>query len=251
MKKYVPQAIVIGFVILALVRFGVRHGFQFGPTNGEVIEQYQSQFEPLHSTLAAVVTRIDGLPPVEDTKLDFTLNPKPTLIAGDATHSNTSLISLSYLKTYQSSDLSGSSELTAGDYERQHFSIEGDDFQYTIAWMGDENPLVPSAMKRDGSDMEKQLKKTLSLEYLIVGRNGEMKPSIYDEHGRPTEDLPCEVFLVSLVTGEILGQAPLLLPPAARPGGGMGPREIDQEVVRQIGEAWDKGAVIKWQEPAP
>lgn len=245
MKKYAPKAIVIGFVILALVRFGVRHGFQFGPTNGDVIEQYQSQFEPLHSTLADVVARIDELPPVEDTKLDLTLNPKPTLIAGDATHSNTALISLSYLKTYQSSDLSGSSQLTAGDYERQRFSVEGDDFQHTIAWMGDENPLVSSAMKRDGAEMEKQLKKTLSLKYLIVGRNGEMKPSIYDEHGRPTEAIPCEVFLVSLNTGEIVGQAPLLLPPAARPGGSMGPADIDNEVIRQIGEAWSKGAVIK------
>ena len=80
MKKYAPLALVVGFLILALVRFGVRHGFQFGPTNGEVIEQYQSQFEPLHSTLAAVVTRIDGLPPVEETKLALMLDPKPTLI---------------------------------------------------------------------------------------------------------------------------------------------------------------------------
>ena len=251
MKKYVPQAIVIGFVILALVRFGVRHGFQFGPTNGEVIEQYQSQFEPLHSTLADVVTRIDELTPVEETKLDLTLDTKPILIVGDAERTNTSMISLSYLKTYQTPDVTGSGDLTAGDYGHQRFSIDGDDFQHTIAWMGDENPLVSSALKRDGSDMEKMLQKTLSLEYLIVGRNGEMKPSMYDEHGRPTEDLPCEVFLVSLKTGEIVGQAPLLLPAAARPGGSMGPGEIVKEVIRQIGEAWDQGAVIKWQEPAP
>ncbi|MEQ8855106.1 hypothetical protein [Gimesia sp.] len=251
MKKYAPLALIVGFLILALVRFGVRHGFQFGPTNGEVIQKYHSEFEPLHSTLSAVVTRIDELNPVEETKLDLTLDPKPILIVGDAERTNTSMISLSYLKTYQSPDVTGSSDLTAEDYGHQRFSIDGDDFQHTIAWTGDENPMVSSALENDGSDMDKMLQKTLSLEYLIVGRNGEMKPSMYDEHGRPTEDLPCEVFLVSLKTGEIVGQAPLLLPAAARPGGSMGPGEIVNEVVRQIGEAWNQGAIIKWREPEP
>ena len=152
------------------------------------------------------------------------------------------MISLSYLKTYQTPDLNGSSGV---DYERQRFSISGDDFQHTIVWMGDENPMISSALESDGSDMEKMLQKTLSLEYLIVGRSREVKPSIYDENGRPTEDLPCEVFLVSLKTGEIVGQAPLLLPAAARPGGSMGPGEIVDEVIRQISVAWNNGAVIE------
>ncbi|HBL46204.1 hypothetical protein [Gimesia sp.] len=245
MKKYAPQALIVGFMLLALVRYGVRTGFQFGPTNGEVIQQYQSQFESLHSTLEDVISRIDGLTPVEDTKLDLTLDPKPILIVGDAELTNTSMISLSYLKTYQTPDLIGSSDLTAGDYEHQRFSIDGDDFQHTIAWMGDDNPMVSSALESDGSDMEKMLQKTLSLKYLIVGRSREMKPSIYDEHGRPTEDIPCDVFLVRLKTGKIVGQAPLLLPAAARPGGSMGPGEIVNEVIRQIGEVWGNGAVIK------
>lgn len=251
MKKYAPQALVVGFLLLALVRYGVRHGFQFGPTNGDVIQQYQSQFEPLHSTLEDVVSRIDGLAPVEDTKLDLTLDPKPILIVGDAQRSNTSMISLSYLETYQTPDLSGSSRLTAEDYEHQRFSISGDDFEHTIAWMGDANPMAPSALERDGSDMEKMLQQTLSLEYLIVGRSRKAKPSIYDENGRPTEDLPCDVFLVSLKTGEIVGQAPLLLPAAARPGGSLGPGEIVDEVIRQISGAWNKGAVIERRVPVP
>ncbi|WP_417386448.1 hypothetical protein [Gimesia sp.] len=245
MKKYAPQALVIGFMLLALVRYGVRHGFQFGPTNGDVIQKYQSQYEPLHSTLEDVVTRINGLATVEETKIDLTLNPKPILIVGDAERSNTSMISLSYLETYQTPDLSGSSRLTANDYERQRFSVSGDEFQYTIAWMGDANPLIPSALKNNGFDMEKKLQQTLSLEYLIIGRSQEAKPSIYDENGRPTEDLPSEVFLVKLKTGEIVGQAPLLLPAAARPGGGMGPGEIVDEVIRQISVAWNNGAVIE------
>ncbi|WP_278465691.1 hypothetical protein [Gimesia maris] len=249
MKKYAPQALVVGFMLLALVRYGVWTGFQFGPTNGEVIQQYQSQFEPLHSTLEDAVTRIDGLTPVENTKLDLTLDPKPILIVGDAERSNTSMISLSYLETYQTPDLTGSSGLTAEDYEQQRFSIYGDDFEHTIVWMGDANPMASSALENDGSDMEKMLQQTLSLEYLIVGRSREVKPSIYDETGHPTEDLPCDVFLVSLKTGEIVGQAPLLLPAAARPGGSMGPDEIVNEVIRQISGAWNNGAVIECRVP--
>ena len=122
-------------VIVALLvgRVYLRGGFQWGPTNIEVIEAYQPKFASLHANLSDVADRVAAQPPVERVEISGELLPRPVLQFDHPAAANTSMIALLMLQTYQQRSLSSGRELTPEDKERLRFSMsEFDDFSSAV-----------------------------------------------------------------------------------------------------------------------
>lgn len=192
-------------VVLGLARFYLRGGFDFGPSNIEVIESYQARYAPLREKIEKHAEQLQAHPPVEEFVLVSQPSNAVVIDADDADATNAALLPISAF-----ADL-GEQQDHRGD-DRLVFTISDDPLwlDSCLAWTSDDNPLAHSVRDKNGSDMERRLARGLEVRYLLLGRIHWDRFESEESNGNA---LHGDVFLVDLESDEILAKIPVEGPP--------------------------------------
>lgn len=160
----------------------------FGPTRGELLNQYKSRFDPLREMFKAFHAQLPAAGSLKEEKIRRDLNPAPEYQKNSKTPPNTEIIN-----AWQLLDQS----------ERGHFDLLlSDDLARALLWTSDKNPMVSSSMDESDSNFALELEKALKIRWLAVYRPVGGGSS----YGSSTSANGLEIFVFDLQSKELVAQ---------------------------------------------
>lgn len=128
----------------------------FGPTRRETLSQYRDRYDRMRETFKEIHAKLPPPGALKDDKIRRDLDPSPRFQAKSKLPPNTEVVS--------AAQLLDQSERPAFDL------LVSEALTRCLAWTGDKNPMVSSALDESDSNFANELKKALNIRWLAVYR---------------------------------------------------------------------------------